>query len=419
MDIARETRRRPSALRYALPGVAAVAVVAAGAWSLPALLQRSAPVPAVDRAGLVLDIARRGTLVRAVTAAGQLVPDRVQVVATTADGLIDDVRIHAGSRVAAGDVVAVLDNPDLAAAVVDVRAQLEAARADVRSAREDASATQLDQQAAYGTALAAAKRSNEEAHSYASLHSAGLISDLSFRETLIRADADQSLAGIARRKIDVDAAGDAAKIAAAVAKVEQLQAQLAARQAQVETLVVRAGSAGIVQSVAVEPGQRVTSGTEIARIAEARDLKAVLQVAESDVRGISLGMPASIASDGVPALRGHVARIAPAAQSGTVPVDVSLENLPAGLRPDQNVDGTIELSRARDVVSIARPAGVSDDSTVSLYRVSADGSRAFRIPVRLGSGSLDRIRVLAGLAPGDTVIVSDTSADTAPQLRIQ
>jgi len=417
VDVVRRTRR-PLALRYAPQGAALAAFFALAILTLPWLLRRSPAVPVLDRGTLIVDVARRGTLVRAVQAPGQLVPDRVQVVATSADGIVDDLPIRAGSHVDAGDVVAVLQNPDLEAAVVDVRAQLDAANADLRSVREEASASQLDQEATYRSAQAEATRSSEEARSYTKLHAAGLVGDLPFRETLIKADEDRGLRAIAYRKIAVDAAGADAKVAAADARVAQLQAQLQARRAEVETLVVRAGSAGIVQSVAVERGARVAAGTEIARIAEARDLKAVLAVAETDVHGIVPGMPASLDTNGGGTLVGHVARIAPAAQNGTIAVDVTLDAAAHGLRPDQSVDGTIELSRVRDAVSIARPANAGDNTTVMLYRLSRDGTRAVRTAVRLGTGSLDRVGVLSGLAPGDSVIISDTSTYDAPLLRI-
>jgi HlyD family secretion protein len=418
VDIVRRSRR-PLALRYGPQAVALAAFCALAIVTLPWLLRRTPVVPVIDRGNVIVDVARRGTLIRAVQAPGQLVPDRVQVVATTAEGIVDDLPIHAGNRVAAGDVVAVLRNPELEAAVVDVRAQLDAANADLRSAREEASAAQLDQEATYRSAQAEATRADEEARSYTKLHAAGLVGDLPFRETIIKADEDRGLEAIAYRKIAVDAAGADAKVAAADARVAQLQAQLQAREADVETLVVRAGSAGIVQSVAVERGQRVAAGTEIARIAEARDLKAVLAVAETDVHGIVPGMPASIDINGTGTISGHVARIAPAAENGAIAVDVTLDDVRRGVRPDQSVDGTIELSRVRDALSIARPANAADDTTVMLYRLSRDGTRAVRTAVRLGTGSLDRVGVRSGIAAGDAVIVSDTSAYDAPQLRLQ
>ena len=418
MDVAR-IRRRPFALRYVLSATGIALVMLLALWSVPALFERGAALPVVERSSLVVDTVRRGLLVRSVHASGQLAPDRIEIVATSADGIVDDVPVRAGSRVVAGSTIAVLANPDLTAAVVDARAQLEAANADLTSAREEASAAHLDQAAAYQTAAADSQRAGEEASAYASLHERGLVGDLQYRESLIKADEDRSLAGIAQRKVTVDAADAAAKVAAAQARVEQLQAQLAAREAQVAALVVTAGAPGIVQSVAVDRGQRIASGTQLAQIADERDLKAVLQVAEGDVHSVIPGMPVAIDTNGSGTLAGRVARIAPAAQNGFVPVDVTLDALPAGVRPDQTVDASIELSRERNVLSLERPANASDASTVALYKLSPDGTRASRTSVRLGTGSLERVEIVGGLAPGDTVIVSDTSSYAAPQLRIQ
>jgi HlyD family secretion protein len=119
-------------------------------------------------------------------------------------------------------------------------------------------------------------------------------------------------------------------------------------------------------------------------------------------------------------VRGHVSRIDPAAQNGAVAVDIALDGpLPADARPDLHVDGTIELERLHNVVSIARPANAADATTIDVYRLVAGGSRALRTRIRLGRGSLDRVPVEAGLAPGASIITSDTSAYTAAALTVQ
>ncbi|MGB6523125.1 MAG: hypothetical protein WBE83_15270, partial [Candidatus Cybelea sp.] len=63
----------------------------------------------------------------------------------------------------------------------------------------------------------------------------------------------------------------------------------------------------------------------------------------------------------------------------------------------------------RNAVSIARPAGAADGSVAELFKVVAGGRSAVRVRVQFGRGSADRIAVLSGLEPGDTVIVSDMS----------
>jgi HlyD family secretion protein len=215
---------------------------------------------------------------------------------------------------------------------------------------------------------------------------------------------------MAGAQIDVDSANQAAKIAAARAQFDQAGAQLAAKQAEVDSLVVRARSSGIVQSVAVDPGARIEAGAELARVADQRDLKAVLQVPEEQARAVEIGMRTRVAIGDENAV-GRVARIAPSAQDGSVAVDVAFPHgLAAGARPDVNVDGTIELQTLRNVLSIARPAGVSDNATTSLYRLEANSSQAKLVRVTLGSGSADRVQVLSGLNAGDVVVVSDMSA---------
>jgi multidrug efflux pump subunit AcrA (membrane-fusion protein) len=91
----------------------------------------------------------------------------------------------------------------------------------------------------------------------------------------------------------------------------------------------------------------------------------------------------------------------PAAQNGTVTVDVSLEGpLPRGARPDLTVDGTIDIDRLTDVLHVGRPAQGPGEGQSTLFRLEPDGVHASRVPVRLGRASVTLIEVLDGLAPG-------------------
>ena len=66
--------------------------------------------------------------------------------------------------------------------------------------------------------------------------------------------------------------------------------------------------------------------------------------------------------------------------------------LPRGARPDLSVEGTVELERIDDTLVVNRPAFGQEESTVSLFRVSPDGSEATRVRVTLGRGSVKRGR---------------------------
>ena len=67
-------------------------------------------------------------------------------------------------------------------------------------------------------------------------------------------------------------------------------------------------------------------------------------------------------------------RVDPAVQNGTVTVDVKLTGeLPKGARPDLSVDGTIDLERLDNVLYVGRPAFGQENSTISLFKLDADG----------------------------------------------
>jgi HlyD family secretion protein len=419
MDVVRLRRGAFAPAKIAWPVVVAVLAGAAG-WSALTMLRPHAAEPLAGRASLVTDVVRRGELVRSVRAPGTLVPERVRVAASSADGTVDAIPVRVGSTVGPDSTIATMRNPDLDAAVVDAAAQLAAARAELASAREEANAAQLDQQAVLRSAVANARQTREQARSSDELHAQGLIADVQYRLARIKDEAAQDEVALGRRKVVVAAAQARAKAAVAQAKVDQLAALLQARRAQLATLVVRAGASGVVQSLQVERGARVAAGTQIARIVGQHDLKATLQVAEAEIRDVVPGLAATVEVQNA-VVRGHVARVDPAAQNGAIAVDVNLDGaLPAGARPDLQVEGTVVFERLRDAVSIARPVNAADNAAVDLYVMTDGGTRAVRTHVRLGRGSLERVQVVAGLSPGATVIVSDTSAfEDAPALRVR
>jgi len=406
MDIARSPRK-PA--RVTLIVIICAVLVVASVAALISLLRFEKGV-VVDRTTIVTDVVRRGVLVRSVSAAGTLVSEDVRIVSAVQPGVVTVVDVKPGTAVRGGDTIALLENPDLTTAVIAARSSLDVARAQLASAQQEAKTMVLSQQSALAGEQAQLDEDVTAAHSLTSLHRSGLVAEDTYRIAQIKAQQDRRQVSIAQAQVGVTAADAQAKVASADAEVVQAAAALAAHQAQLETLTVKSGATGVVQSVSVEPGAQVAAGTEIVKVAAQHNLKAVLQVPESQIRDVLFGMVVKVDTGNGSAV-GHVARIAPSAENGSVAVDVVFPHgLPSGSRPDLNVDGTIEIERLADTLSVARPAGAADGEGINLYRLASGGSRAVLVPVKLGHGSTDRVQVLGGLAQGDIVIVSDTTA---------
>jgi HlyD family secretion protein len=171
--------------------------------------------------------------------------------------------------------------------------------------------------------------------------------------------------------------------------------------------------------VSVEVGQQVSAGANLIRVSDPSRLKAEIRIAETQTRDLAIGQTVSVDTrNGI--VPGRVSRIDPASQGGTVGVDVTLEGaLPAGARPDLNVDATIELERLADVLYVESPAAGQEQSTISLFTVVSPGEVA-RTPVKIGRRSVQFVEVVEGLAEGDRVVLSDMSQyDAFDRLRLQ
>jgi HlyD family secretion protein len=176
-----------------------------------------------------------------------------------------------------------------------------------------------------------------------------------------------------------------------------------------ESLKVRAGIPGVLQVLPVEVGQRVTPGTTLARVARPENLKAELRIPEVQAKDLSSGLKALIDTrNGI--IPGHVIRVAPSAQEGSVIVDVALDGaLPKGARPNLQVDGTIVLENLADTLFVSRPTFGQQNSKIEMFKVVDGGKAAVRVPVQIGVMSVSSAQVINGLQVGDEVVLSDMS----------
>jgi HlyD family secretion protein len=202
--------------------------------------------------------------------------------------------------------------------------------------------------------------------------------------------------------------------------VDQQRALYQLRRSELDALHVRAGIDGVLQLLPVDVGQHVTPGTNLARVADPKKLKAEIKIAETQAKDALIGQKATVDTrNGV--VTGHVSRIDPSVQNGTVTVDVVFDQpLPQGARPDLSVDGTIEIENLKDVLYVGRPVHGQSDSTVGIFKLDEDGSDATRVNVKLGRSSVNTIEIVSGLKVGDKVILSDMSAwDNFDRIRLK
>jgi HlyD family secretion protein len=397
-------RRRLLRITYIVAGLVIVAFVTVG------LSRLKAAAPSVDKATVWTDTVKRGPMLREVRGLGTLVPETIRVIPAATDGRVEQRLLLPGTPVNAKTVILELSNSELQQSVLDAGFQLKGAEAEYNNLK-----AQLDNQLMEQRSKAAGVRS--EFHQAQLQHEAdeqlykfGITAEIVWKTSQVKAEELGKQNEVAEKQVDTFAQSVKAQLAVQQAKIDGQRALYMLKQHQLDQLHVRPGIDGVLQELAVEVGQQVTPGTILARVAQPSHLKAELKIAETQAKDIAMGQKALIDTHNG-AVVGHVTRIDPSVQNGTVSVDVALDGtLPPGSRPDLSVEGTIEIERLADVLSTGRPVHGDADSTVGLFKVMDDGSDAVRVQVKLGRTSVNSVEILQGLSAGDRVILSDMSA---------
>jgi HlyD family secretion protein len=408
MDIQRPKKsKRAKRIRMAVIIAACVAIVSI----LTVALARLKPAdPTVERNAVWPGTVEQGPMLRAVRGTGTLVPVEVRWIPAATDGQVERVLALPGTEVSPDTVLVELSNPELQLSAQDAEFKLKAAQAELQRLEVQLKSGILQQEAEAAKVQSDYVQAKMKADTDEDLNKKGLIAPLNQKLSRVTADELANRNRIEQERLAFARQSMQAELSAQRTELEQLQATVALRHSQVAGLQVRAGIAGVLQEVPVQVGQRVTSGTVLGRVAEPSRLKAELKIPETQAKDVTLGQKATVDTrNGVVA--GTVARIDPAAQQGTVTVDVMFtEPLPAGARPDLTVDGTVEIERLENVLYVNRPVNAQPQSTVGLFKIVDDGAAAVRVQVKLGRSSVNTIEVVEGLNKGDQIILSDMSA---------
>src|SRR5712671_1515678 len=417
MDIQRPSNARAKKIKRIL--YVTVAILLCGGVTF-AMSRLKPAAPSVDGSTIWPDTVKRGPMLREVRGLGTLVPEDIHWIPAQTAARVDKIVIRPGHLVQPDTVILEMSNPELQRDVLDAEYALKAAEANYANLK-----VQVDSDLMNQKANEAAVRSDfEQAHLQhdvdEKLFKEGIGSDHIRNLSRVREEQLAIRLKLETERTAVAADSAKARLAAQQAKIDEQKALYQLKKSQVDALHVRAGINGVLQLVPVDVGQRVTPGTNLARVADPKKLKAEIKIAETQAKDVTIGQKATIDTrNGV--VNGHVSRIDPSVQNGTVTVDVTITDpLPQGARPDLSVDGTVTLENLKDVLYVGRPVHGQADSTIGIFKIIDDGSEAVRVNVKLGRSSVNTIEVVQGLKVGDKVILSDMSAwDNFDRVRLK
>ena len=379
-----------------------------------ALSRLKPAVPSVDRSTVWIDTVKRGPMVRQVRGLGTLVPEEIRWIPANTEGRVEKIIVWPGTQVESDTVILELSSPELEQSAHDAESKAKAAEAELTSLQATLQRELLDQEATTARVHSEYEQARMESETNEQLKKNGLVAELQYKTAQVKAAELANRDAIEVKRLNFARDSIAPQLASKQAEVDQVKAAAQLKLDQVEALHVRAGMSGVLQQLPVQIGQRVKVGDNLARVADPTKLKAEVKIAETQAKDIQIKQKAIIDTrNGV--VDGHVVRVDPAVEQGTVKVDVAIDGeLPKGARPDLSVDGTIELERLNDVVYVGRPAFGQENNTVGIFKLVSGSSEAVRTPVKLGKSSVNTIEIMNGLQPGDQVVIGDGPTTTSP-----
>jgi HlyD family secretion protein len=360
----------------------------------------------VDHSRLTVATVERGLFVRDVAADGQVVAASSPTLYASDTGIVT-LHVHAGDAVKKGEVLAVVDSPDLTAKQSQEQATLASMRVDWQRAQLDA-ASKLRQLAdAFQQAQVDRTTAQREADRSAKAFEQGAYTELQS----LKAKDELEKADFAYRQAhaDYEAAPRQTQfdVSSKKALFDRQQLVVTDLGRQVNALQVQSPVDGRVGQVQVAERASVAKDAALLTVIDLSLLEVEIKVPESLARDLQPGMTATLEGDGRQ-WQAAVSGVSPEVVSGEVTARLRFTSTqPVGLRQSQRLAVRILIDRRSDVLTVERGSFVDQDAGFAY--VLRDGV-AERRPVRLGAQSVQKVEILDGLNVGDQVVVSGSDA---------
>jgi membrane fusion protein, multidrug efflux system len=337
--------------------------------------QQAAPPPETMRNVPVLAV-QRASVPDVVEAVGTVQSAQTSNLAAQMMGNIVEMRVAAGDHVQRGQVLAVIDDAQLRAAVERATAAVNAAQQEVAAAESD-----------LGLADSTLKR-------YQGLYDRKSVSPQEFDEVK-----SHQQAALARRDM-------------ALAEQTQAKAALAQAHSSLDYTRIRAPFDGVVTGKKADAGSLASPGMPILTVEDERLLRLEVNVNESDLGYVKIGQPVPVVIDALDnaELKGKIAEIVPAADAATRSFLVKI-NLPADKRLRSGLFGRADFARGdRPSLLIPRTAVVERGQLQGVFVLDQNKVANLRY-VTLGKSSGSGVEVLAGLQDGDRLVAKPGELD--------
>lgn len=356
----------------------------------------------------------RGDLVRDVSVQGRVVAAVSPTLYSTAPGTIT-LNVDAGERVIEGQVVAIVDSPDLSSLLEQAESSLEQRQVELDRQRIESRQLALEKRMSADlgeVSLTAADREKRRADQAFDL---GVISVIDFEKA--QDDLRNATVAHGHAIADADLFDERLAFEIRASELELNRQVLLVKnlQRRVDNLAIKSPVNGIVGDLLVDQRMAVGVDTPVMAVVDLTRFEIDAQIPESYADDLDLGMQAEIMI-GDDKYLGELVAVSPEIVNNQVNSRIRFsETGPGNLRQNQRLTTRILLAEYRDVLIVQRGQFLDSGAGRITYVLNSEGL-AERRSIEVGARSLGAVEILAGLSQGDTIVISNLdpfrSADT-------
>ncbi|MCP4901272.1 MAG: HlyD family efflux transporter periplasmic adaptor subunit [bacterium] len=389
--------------------VAAGAVVVLGMAIVllrPAVSRWMSTDRSVARAQLRFATVTRGDLEYTVAVQGRVVAASQPTIFSPADGIVS-IKVREGQQVEAGDVLAIVESPELESRLRQEAATSAAFESDMLRLELSQRQQSLENQQAVELAAVQKAAAGRMVERNQRLFDLGLVNQIDLETSKDDLRVAELELIQAEQRIELERDMRVFALADARSRLDRQKMVAQEFHRQVAALELVAPFAGLVATLSAEDRDAVFRNQALVGVVDLSDLEVEIGIPESSADEVAPGVAAVVTVDGSEH-RGVLTRIAPAVVDGQVLGRVVFsEGVPAGLRQNQRVSTRLVLEHRENVLKVPRGPFLEGGGGTRAYLVADDLAQLCEI--RVGAVSVGEVEIVAGLEPGDEIILSDMS----------
>jgi HlyD family secretion protein len=349
----------------------------------------------------------RGTLVRDASVNGRVVAAISPTLYATALSTVT-LKTNAGDTVKKGDVLAVLESPDLMDALKREQSSYSQLEAEVARQQILAKKQKLLAQREADSAEIDRLSAQRTLERYDSVGQVGIIAKIDFQKAKDALSSAQIRASHATKAAALESEDVALALKTKVNELDRQRLSLANARRRFDELTVRAPVDGFVGTLNVQNRSVVAANTPLMTLVDLSKLEVELEVPETYVADMGLGMTAEIMLGDTRAT-GKLSALSPEVIKNQVLARVRFDGVqPKGLRQSQRVTARLLIEEKPNVVML--PRGPFVDSEGGRFAYVMHDSIAVRTPISLGATSVTAVEILSGVKVGDKVVIAGTDS---------